>query len=1342
MKKNVLFLFIFCSFLPVNLLGINYTISFTSSGRSNTLDSVKVINLTTGASIITTDSVLLSDEFDGIVPVTNDEGLKIIPTPNIGTYIVEFNSLNNGNCHFRILSTDGKIVSTSSKMIHSGMNRISFNAKSGVNIIHIFGAGYNYAAKIVNPNLQNSFVNKIDFLDSNGRSNSLAKIKAISISTLLFKEGDRILVKGYSGNYSNITVDIPTSNKTINFIQSECQDASGNYYSTVKIGSKTWMAENLKTTKYRTGDNILNLTSNSDWGFYGIGSYCVYNNSEANSLTYGLLYNWHAIKDTRNLAPEGWHVASDAEWTNLVSVLGGENVAGYKIKETSLLHWFTNENATNEYGFTGLPSGFRLTSGTYSGLGTNTNWWTSDENSSTYSWYRSINSSSNILSRDYYNKNAGYAIRCVKDPEQPILKTISPLKISYTTFTIGGIIVSDGGSTINSFGVCWSSNHNPTISDNKTSQTITKDTIFSVITGLNVNAKYYIRAYATTSSGTIYGNEVEAFTQDYDSIVTDIDGNAYHVITIGNQTWMVENLKTTKYRNGDLIGSTSSIYTDITYNVSPKYQWACNGVESNVPIYGRLYTWYATTDSRKIAPEGWHVPVNNEWTELENYLIANGYNYDGTKTDNKILKSLCSTTLWNYNSTNGSPANNMITNNSSAFTIYPAGYRGFSGNYYLLGDWFAFWTADEFSTSNAYTRYNGIGSISLNKRNDDKKFGFSVRCIKNTKPTIVTNSATSIKSASFRLNGTVVFDGGDGVTESGFCYANDKTPDINDNKTISNSLISSSFSADVDSLIPNTEYLVRAYSINKNGISYGDVIKVKTLLTDPEMVVDIDGNVYHTVTIGSQVWMVENLKTTRYRNRDLIGTTSSIYTDITYDVSPKYQWAYGGNENNVAVYGRLYTWYAATDNRNIAPEGWHIATNNEWTELENYLIENGYNYDKSLSGNKINTSIAANLLWNTSTIIGTPGYDLTQNNSSGFSIFPVGYRGFDGSYYNLGYTSDFWTSTEKSLNTSYMRVIGHNGSSLNTLDLNKNYGFSVRCLKNYLPVVTNSVNSILSTKATVSCSLISNGGDPTVELGVCWDTLPNPSKTGSVKKVTELNSKVELTELTPNTQYYVKAYATNSEGTVYGNEISFKTLETDPEMVVDIDGNVYTTVTIGSQVWMVENLKVTKYNDGSSLAFTTSGYDWLQQTTGAYCWPQDDSNYKNTYGAFYNWYAVSSGKLAPAGWHIPTENDWIALSSYLGGAFVAGGKLKEAGTNHWFSPNTGATNETGFTALPAGYRSKDNGSNPYMGEASVFWSSTGNFENYGRLSLDYSSPTFNYGMEYGNFGLNVRCIKN
>lgn len=1036
-------------FVCAKTVALNYTISFTGSGASTTVDNVVVQNLTKGTTVnIPSGSVLtLSDQVNDIEEViSNQDAISVIPIAEGGNYILSFASKSVGATQISIYSIDGRKVAGINANLQIGLSSFKLALPKGLYAAYVSGPGYLYSKKIIS---ETGAINNSTITYQSSTNTQVAapqKVKAVNSILMSYSTGDRLLYKGVSGNFSTIVTDIPSTSKSTNFEFVECKDANGNYYSVVRIGNQMWMAENMKATKYRTGDDIINLTNNSDWGMFSISSWCSYSN-DVNYDTYGKLYNWYAVSDSRNIAPIGWHVPSDADWTVLTTALGGESMAGAKLKETGISHWSTENNySTNESGFSAFPSGYRLTSGTFNNLSNFGYWWCSTENNTSYGWYRYISKSNTLITKDYYNKNAGFSLRCVKDADIPTITTTSPTSITYTTAIGGGNITSDGGAPVTAKGVCWSTTANPTTSNNKTVDGTGSGVFSSSIMGLNINTTYYIRAYATNSSGTAYGNQVVFSSQPYDALTaTDADGNLYHTITIGNQVWMAENLKTTKYRNGDVIGTTSSINMDLTYATSPKYQWAYNGIESNATIYGRLYTWHVVADPRNLAPAGWHVASDAEWSILENFLISNGYNYDNSITENKISKSLCSTSLWNTTSAVGTPGYDMSTNNKTGLTIYPSGYRGYDGMFYIMGTVSDIWTATEYNMTNANFRGCGYNVSGLNIGNLNKNYGFSVRCIKNSTPIVSSNTPTGIMSTNATCGGNVIANGGETVTEYGICWNTSTAPTIGNSKKIVGTG-GGSFSTSISGLSPNTTYYIRAYATNSLGTAYGPEKVFTTLLTDPITVTDVDGNLYHTVTIGTQTWMVENLKTTKYRNGDLIGTTSSPYTNTETLSGPKYQWPCNGDETLVSTYGRLYTWYVVNDARGVAPIGWHVASDAEWTTLQNYLVANGYNSDKATTGNKIAQSIAANAGWYSTSVAGTPGFNSSLNNSSGLSVYPNGARLFDGFYY-LGIGFGIWTSSESSSYYAIARGCGYNVPQIDINTLNKNYGYAIRCIK-------------------------------------------------------------------------------------------------------------------------------------------------------------------------------------------------------------------------------------------------------------------------------------------------------
>jgi uncharacterized protein (TIGR02145 family) len=210
--------------------------------------------------------------------------------------------------------------------------------------------------------------------------------------------------------------------------------------------------------------------------------------------------------------------------------------------------------------------------------------------------------------------------------------------------------------------------------------------------------------------------------------------------------------------------------------------------------------------------------------------------------------------------------------------------------------------------------------------------------------------------------------------------------------------------------------------------------------TTSETAKDIDGNVYHTVTIGTQVWMVENLKTTNFRNGDPIPnvTDSAAWRNLRSA-------AYCNYNNDVTIgnkYGKLYNWFAINDSREITPSGWHIPTNDEWNTLISYV-----NANLNTSGG-IAKALAAKTDWISSTDAGAIGNDLTKNNSSGFTAVPGGYCHSSGAFYSIGEDGDWWSSTEPNVYGVWVRSLHFNVSFLITgTTPNKENGFSVRCIK-------------------------------------------------------------------------------------------------------------------------------------------------------------------------------------------------------------------------------------------------------------------------------------------------------
>lgn len=300
-------------------------------------------------------------------------------------------------------------------------------------------------------------------------------------------------------------------------------------------------------------------------------------------------------------------------------------------------------------------------------------------------------------------------------------------------------------------------------------------------------------------------------------------------------------------------------------------------------------------------------------------------------------------------------------------------------------------------------------------------------------------------------------------------------------------------------------------------------------------------------------------------------------------------------------------------------------------------------------------------------------------------------------------------------------------------------------------ITTTSATSVTETTAISGGNITNDGGTLITQRGVCYSTSPSPTtaNTTIISGSGTGNFTSNLTVLTANTIYYVRAYATNSAGTAYGNEVSFTTtagnggIVTNPGAGVTFDGYSYTSIVLGNgQEWMAENLRNSSYANGDPIPNVTDGTQWQSLATGAWAHYENNNNYENPYGKLYNWYTVADPRnICPTGWHVPSDAEWTDLSDYLGGEVIAGGKMKSTDTQYWTSPNIDASNESDFSGLPGGRR-YDFGTFVQLGGYGLWWSST---EDNGPTAWSRG-----LGYDYGNLyrysngkqsGFSVRCLK-
>ncbi len=325
----------------------------------------------------------------------------------------------------------------------------------------------------------------------------------------------------------------------------------------------------------------------------------------------------------------------------------------------------------------------------------------------------------------------------------PVLNTVAITNVSQTDANCSTNIISKGNDPILVKGICWSTTSLPTIDNDTTIDGSGTANYQSMIKNLSSATTYYARAYATTANETAYGKVVQITTSPdagapnnilnpdltYGT-VTDADGNVYSTIKIGNQTWMAENLITTKYRNGDLIPGMND---NSKWNkLSTGAQCVYNTVyESNsTKKFGRFYNYYAVTDARNIAPQGWHVPTDAEWQVLINYLISN------KGTANSVTQAMAAKTDWQEsivpNSIGFLDLETFTSlNNTSGFSALPSGFRGDYGEFSYVENFTAWWSADMNDKATAWFRSMSYYSTSTGRNFYDKHFGLSVRCVKN-----------------------------------------------------------------------------------------------------------------------------------------------------------------------------------------------------------------------------------------------------------------------------------------------------------------------------------------------------------------------------------------------------------------------------------------------------------------------------------------------------------------------------------------------------------------------------------------------------------------------------------
>jgi uncharacterized protein (TIGR02145 family) len=1240
---------------------------------------------------------------------------------------------------------------------------------------------------------------------------------------------------------ANFTYTLPAANVTLaaNFaeklVAGTVTDIDGNVYPTVVIGNQLWMAKNLRTTKYNNSLPIPNYTLNTEWNNPLSGAYCWYNNDEAsNKDTYGALYNGYAVQ-TGNLCPTGWHIPTDAEWYTMENFVDptinnpdatynrGTNI-GAKLKATS--GWNSGGNGTDVVGFAALPGGERNNPLNFQHAGGYGKFWTSSDkiDDANYIWMRQLAYDGNLSWRWYGKISNGQSVRCIKNTG------LQPTTYNLTLSTIP----FDGG-TVAGEGVYVANADIQLTATASTGYTFVSWTLRGNVISTDINYTYSM----PSSNEVLVANFKEVITG---GSVTDIDGNVYPTIEIGTQEWMAKNLRTTKYNDGTPILTLNyddwKTTTQGAYAIYPHIK--LKGYYSDAEVlasFGALYNGYSTANGN-LCPTGWRIPTS---TDLDALQAALGFNNVGGK-----LKST-RTVPDSYPSWD-SP--NTGATNETGFNALPGGFRyGSSGDYFPNIGFASYWRTSSYYTQ-WYLYYN---SGYLSKTSITIRDGLAVRCVREVQPKTYTLSLATSPTNGGTTTGTGEYTQGTAVQltatpNAGYTFVNwtlgADVVSVEANFTYTMPATSIRLTANFELIPTYTLNLlanptdaatltgagdyeegvdVQITATPNNGFSFlnwtlgADVISteanftytmpsVNTSLTanfEEKLVngtvTDIDGNVYPTVVIGNQLWMAENLKTTKFRNGDPITNGSSLTNSQWYNRTTEAYTVYpnakitglNSDAEVIQAYGLLYNWYALGDTRGLCPTGWHVPTSDQWITLIDFV--GGW----SIAGGKIKstrTAPDAHPRWD------SPNYGAIDN--FGFNALPGGYRstmGFD----NVGLNGYWWSTKEENSTSAWVWNASKDGYNTSSYYFPKFEGKSIRCLKNSStqpitlslsasPTEGGSVSGagnflegdrvqiiatpnsayrfvnwtngsvVVSTSATYTYTMPATS----VELTANFQLIPtyslsvvlNPAESGTITGLGNYpKDAVVALKAIPNEGYSfvnwtngatVLSNSANYSYTMPANNVTLTAnfINKVGGTVNDVEGNTYITVVIGTQKWMAENLKTTKYNDGTDIPNVTANAEWSSLKTDAYAWYNNDAaTYKDAYGALYNWYAVGKGNLCPTGWHVPSNVEWTTLINYVGGQSIGGNLLKSTRTKpevhpRWESTTTSVTNATGFSGLPGGY--KDSYGSSSVGFSGYWWSTTPYSTDYAYWrGLSYSGSSVTNTMSLNYNGYSVRCLE-
>jgi uncharacterized protein (TIGR02145 family) len=601
------------------------------------------------------------------------------------------------------------------------------------------------------------------------------------------------------------------------------------------------------------------------------------------------------------------------------------------------------------------------------------------------------------------------------------LTTTVVSSITLTTAVSGGNIISDGGGTITARGTCWATAANPTITDSKTTDGTGTGTFTSNLTGLSAGTTYHVRAYATNSAGTAYGNDLSFATT---ATLPTLTTTAVTSITL-----------TTAVSGGTITSNGGALIT---------VSGVCWGTSASPTIAGSHSTDGTATGSFTSNITGLSGGTTYHVRAYATNNAGTAYGNDLSFTTSVTVPTLTTAAITSITLTTAVSGGTITSNGGALITVSGICWAT-TPNPVATGSHTTDGTATGSFTSNltglsAGTTYH-VRAYATN--NAGTGYGNDVLFTTTTAPsvpTLTTIAVTSIATTTAVSGGTITSNGGALITVSGICWSTSVTPTVAGSHS-TDGTSTGSFSSTMTGLSSGTTYYVRAYATNSAGTAYGNQQSFTTV-HETGTLNDNDGNVYNTVKIGNQWWMAENLKTTKLNDNTAI---TNITVDATWAgdsilLTPAYCWMSNDQATYKPLYGAMYNWFTVNTG-NLCPAGWHVPTDGEFNTLELYLgipsaqIDN-WGWRGTDQGDQMKN---------------TTGWASGQNgtNTSGFSALPGGYRyAADGAFNAVGILTYWWSSTELDATRSWYRRLDGSNSDIYKAATEKRGGKYVRCVKN------------------------------------------------------------------------------------------------------------------------------------------------------------------------------------------------------------------------------------------------------------------------------------------------------